>query len=124
MGTAIRVEQPKTGRHKLIDLKFGYALMWDRRVPIRAKVMAMALAIAITAFVEFLELPVEGLIAGLLSVFGVVGDIALDGFETIAGPIVLSGLLLPFLTPSTILSQIRRERSGLDESSKSPIIDV
>ena len=124
MGNAIRMERPKTGRHNLLDLKLGYALMWDRRVPIGAKLLALALAIPLTALLELLELPVEGLIAALLSIFGVIGDLALDGVEIIAGPIIFSCLLLPFLAPTNVVSQVRQERSGSPDSEKAPIIDV
>lgn len=93
------------------NLSLGYALMSDRRVPSRAKLFTLAFAIAIIAVVLVVELPVEALIAVPLSTSGFTGDMTIDGVEAMAGLIIFSCLLLPFLAPATVVNQIRQERS-------------
>ena len=124
MARAIRFQEPGTGRSRLLDLKLGFALMRDRRVPLHKKALAILIAIALTGLLEILELPVEGLLAMLLSIVGVVGDVVIDGIEAIAGPLMISALLLPFLAPPGVVDQIRGERSGSGNAPKPPIIDI
>jgi len=109
VGATTGMEPPSTGRRAILkNLKLGFALMWDRRVPAHAKLMAWGLAIGITAIVLAIELPIEALMAALFSHSGYIGDFILDWVEAIAGPIILSCLLLPFEGPSTGDNQIRR----------------
>ena len=120
IGTAIRL--PRFFRRPLLDVRLGFALMRDRRIPLRTKALAVLIGLGVTAVVEFLEIPVEGVLAALLPIVGVAGDIVVDGAEMIAGPLLLANVLLPFLAPRDIVEQIRSERSS--GSSKSPIIDI
>lgn len=114
-----------TGLLKFVDLKLGYRLMLDRRVPMRCKLLAMGFAVALTGILEFLELPIEGMVAGLIPVIGLAGDIAVDGIELVAGPLLFACMLLPWLTPSSIASQVRGESNGSAKPpGKGPIIDV
>jgi hypothetical protein len=94
----------------MLDVKFGFALMRDHRIPLRSKAAALVLGLAITALVELLELPVEGLLSMLLPILGIAGDVVIDGAELIAGPLLLAALL-PFLAPRDIITQIRAERA-------------
>jgi hypothetical protein len=116
---AIRL--PRLFQHPMLDVKLGLALMRDHRVPWRAKLAALLLGVGITGLVEVLELPVEGLLSMLLPILGAAGDLALDGAELVAGPILLASLLLPFVAPREVVARIRAERAG---GGKSPIIDV
>jgi hypothetical protein len=111
-------------RKPLIDLRLGFALMRDGRVPLRFKLIAFLLGLGITGVVEFLELPVEGVISMLLPILGVAGDVVIDGAEIIAGPLLLANLLLPFVAPREIVELVRSERSGSTGGPKGPIIDV
>ena len=97
IGSAIRI--PRLLNKPLLDMKLGFALMRDRRVPLRSKLLATLLGLAITGMVEFLELPVEGILSMLLPVLGAVGDVVLDGAEIVAGPLLLANVLLPFVAP-------------------------
>ena len=115
----IRIPQP--GR-KLIDMKLGFALMRDRRVPLRSKLSAVLTGLLITGLVEFLELPVEGVLAAVLPILGLGGDMVIDGAELIAGPLLLAHLLLPWIAPRDIVALIRAERSG--DTSKGPVVDI
>jgi hypothetical protein len=120
MINAIRL--PRLFQRPLLDIKLGFALMRDGRVPLRSKAFAVLLGLAITGMVEFLELPVEGILSMLLPILGAVGDVVVDGAELLAGPLLLAGALLPFVAPRHIVTQIRSERAT--GAPKSPIIDV
>jgi len=119
IGTAIRL--PRFLRRPLMDVRLGFALMRDGRVPLRTKALALLIGLAVTGLVEFFELPVEGVLSVLLPILGAAGDVVLDGAEMIAGPLLLANVLLPFLAPRDVVEQIRSERTG---AVKSPIIDI
>jgi F0F1-type ATP synthase membrane subunit a len=82
------------GRSFMDGLKGGFALMWDRRIPSRDKIVTLALAVGITACVIAFEIPVEALVIWAFAKAGFIGVMALDGVEALAGPIILSCLLL------------------------------
>jgi hypothetical protein len=113
---------PKLFRKPLVDIRLGFALMRDRRVPLRNKLIALLLGLGITSIVEFLEIPVESILAVVLPVLGGAGDFILDGAELVVGPLLLANALLPFLTPRHVVDQLRAERAGAP--GKGPIIDV
>lgn len=122
---AIRL--PRLFRRPVLDLRLGFALMRDRRVPLRSKVLSLLLGLGITAIVEFLELPIEGVLSALLPVLGIAGDIVLDGAEMIAGPLLLANALLPFVAPRGVVDLVRAERSpGAPNVPKGegPVIDI
>ena len=109
-------------RGHLFDIRLGFALMRDGRVPLRSKAVALLLGCVITGIVEFLELPLESILAVVLPILGAGGDFLLNGAELVAGPILLANILLPFVAPRHIVDQIHAERSR--GAAKSPIIDV
>ncbi len=105
---AVRKHTAQGGR---FDLKFGFALLKDRRVPVGVKLLALALGVAATAIINALELPLEALIAVLLPGVGLAVDAVLNGAEFIAGPLLASALVVPFVAPKPLVEQIRAERS-------------
>lgn len=105
-------------------MRLGFALMRDRRVPLRHKLLAVLLGLGITGIVEFLEVPIESVFAMLVPVLGALGDFVIDGAEVVAGPLLLATMLLPFLAPRNVVEQIHSERSGSPAAPKGPIIDV
>ena len=113
---------PRLLQTPILDMKLGFALMRDRRIPLRSKVFSLFLGLAVTGLVEFLELPVEGILSTLLPILGLAGDAVLDGAELVAGPLLLANLLLPFLAPRSLVDQIRAERAAAPPSS--PIVDI
>jgi len=116
---------PPLFQRPLLDVKLGFALMCDRRVPLRSKLFAALLGFAITGIVEFLEVPVEGVLAAVVPILGIAGDFVLDGAELIAGPLLLANLLLPFIAPRATVERIRSERAAAAAGTlKAPIIDI
>jgi hypothetical protein len=116
---------PRLPRRPLLDMRLGFALMRDGRVPLRHKALAVVLGLGVTGIVELLEIPVEGILAALLPLLGVLGDFVVDGAEIVAGPLILATLLLPFIAPHAVVEQIHSERSGVPaDAPKGPIIDV
>src|SRR6202040_1976890 len=92
-------------------MALGYTLLRDRRVPIRAKLIALGIGAAGVGAIELLQLPVEGVVAALLPFVGAAGDLALDGAEAIIGPLLIATLVLPHIAPADIVRQIRAERA-------------
>jgi hypothetical protein len=90
----------------------GYALLRDRRVSLRPKLMALGAGLAAVTVIEFLQIPLESVFAFLLPVAGAAGDIALDGAEAVVGPVLIAMLLMPHLAPADIVQQLRAERGG------------
>jgi hypothetical protein len=112
----------RLGRRPLLDMRLGFALMRDRRVPLRTKLLAVLIGLAVTGLVEFLEIPFESILAALLPILGLAGDVVVDGAEIVAGPLLLANALLPFLAPREVVEHIRFERST--GNLKAPIIDI
>jgi len=122
--TRINRERSPAPKPKLLDLKLGYALLGDRRVPVRFKIAAFAIGFAGLGLLGLVEFPVEEILAVVLPFLGIVGDLALDGVEAFLVPILLACLTLPHLAPASIVDQIHRERTPGASSSEGPIIDV
>ena len=94
-----------------MNMTLGYALLRDRRVPIRTKLIALGIGAAGVGAIELLQLPVEGVVAALLPFVGAAGDLALDGAEAVIGPVLIATLVLPHIAPADIVRQIRAERA-------------
>jgi hypothetical protein len=94
-----------------MNIQLGYALLRDQRVPIRPKLIALAIGAAVVGFIELLEIPLESVFAVILPVIGIAGDVIVDGAEAVIGTVFVATLLLPYLAPSTIVHQIRAERA-------------
>jgi hypothetical protein len=92
-----------------MNMRLGYALLRDRRVPVRTKLIALGIGAASVGAIELLQLPVEGVVAALLPFIGAAGDLALDGAEAIVGPLLIATLILPHLAPAPIVQQVRAE---------------
>jgi hypothetical protein len=99
-----------------MNMTLGYALLRDRRVPIRSKLIALGIGAACVGAIELLELPIEGVLAAMLPFIGAAGDIALDGAEAVIGPIVIATLLLPLIAPADLVRQIRAETQRMAHS--------
>src|ERR1700677_4189948 len=96
MAMATYMEPLGGGRDKLIaNVTSGCALMWDGRIPIRVKLVTLALAVGITACVLAFEIPIEAFLILVLSKSGFIGVMIFDVLEALAGLIVVPYLLLP-----------------------------
>ncbi len=102
------------------DLKLGFALFRDKRVPVSSKLVAIALGIAGIVALDVLEIPAEALVALALPIIGIPLDMAVGGIENVVGPFLLSAFALTFVAPKEIVDQVRRERVG----GEGLIIDV
>ena len=58
---------------------------------------------------EVLELPLEAVLAAILPLVGITGDIALGGTEAIIGPVLIATILLPYMVAPPLVQQIRDE---------------
>jgi len=100
----------KGGRgQKSMNIRLGYRLLRDHRVPIRTKLMALGIGAACVGALELLQLPLEGVLAAILPLIGVTGDIALDGAEAVVGPVIIATMVLPYLVAPPLVQQIRAE---------------
>lgn len=91
-----------------MSMQLGYALLRDRRISIRAKLIALGIGAAVMGLIEVLQIPFESA-AFVLPVIGITGDVAIDGAESVVGPVVVAMLVLPHIAPSPIVQQIRAE---------------
>lgn len=99
-----------------MNLSLGYALLRDRRVPIKTKLIALGIGAAGVGVVELLQIPIEGVVAVLLPFVGVAGDLALDGAEAVIGPVLIATMLLPHLVSGDLVRQVRAEAHGMAHS--------
>jgi hypothetical protein len=99
-----------------MNMTLGYALLRDRRVPIRTKLIALGIGAAGVGAIELLQLPLEGVFAALLPLVGAAGDLTLDGAEAVIGPILIATLVLPHLVPGDLVRQVRAEGQRMAHS--------
>jgi hypothetical protein len=92
-----------------MNIRLGYRLLRDHRVPIRAKLMALGIGAASIGALEVLELPLEGVLAAVLPLIGFTGDIGFAGAEAIVGPVIIATMVLQYLVPPSLVQQIRAE---------------
>lgn len=105
-----RVVRRQTASGGALDIKLGFAMLMDRRVPARSKLFALGLGAAIVASLLAAEFPLEALWGVMLPALGVGMDAMIDGLEAVIGPIVLASALLPCLAPKPVVDKLRDER--------------
>ena len=93
-----------------MNLHLGYALLRDRRVSLRPKLVALGAGLAVAGVIELLQVPLESVLALFLPFVGAAGDVALDGAEAVIIPVLVATLLMPHLAPPAIVQQLRAER--------------
>ncbi len=109
------------GAHKNpLDVKFGIALLRDRRVPVKSKLLAFGVGLGLLALLMVFELPVEAIVTFLAPILMPL-DFALDGAELVALPLLFMALSLAYVAPRAIVDQIRAER-GLTGSHTANVI--
>ena len=105
----------------LLDIKLGFSMLKDRRVPFRPKLLSVGLGAGLIALLIGLEFPLESLLA-LVPGVGLVLDITTDAMEAILGTAGVAAILLPHLAPKLLTMQIRNERTGIIEADFSPTV--
>jgi hypothetical protein len=95
-----------------MNMPLGYALLRDRRVSVRSKLIALTVGLTVTGLVELLQLPFESVFALLVPVAGAASDIVIDGAEVVIIPVLVATVLMPYLAPSAIVQQLRAERAA------------
>ncbi len=98
-----------------LDIKLGFSMLKDGRVPFRSKLMALGLGAGLIALLIALEFPLESFLAVVLPVIGLVADFVTDGLEALIGTVGVAALLLPHLAPKLLTQQFRNERAGIIE---------
>lgn len=104
----------------LLDIRFGLSLLRDRRVPLSSKFLAVGLACALVAGLVALELPLESALTVLVPPL-FFADMAVDGLESVVGPLVFCALFLPWVAPKPLVALLRNEKYGLAEG---PVVAV
>jgi hypothetical protein len=107
------IHTPPLGRHRVtyMNIPLGYALLRDKRVATRAKLIALGIGVAATGLVELLQLPFESVFALLVPLAGAAGDIVFDGAEAVILPVLVATVVMPYLASPSLVEQIRVERA-------------
>ena len=92
-----------------MNLVLRKRLLLDSRIPIQSKIIAYVIGLAVFAVLSLIELPVETALAFCLPLIGIVGDVAIEGAEFIAVPLLIAALLLPYIAPAGAVELVRRD---------------
>ena len=126
------------GAHNPLDVKFGIALLRERRIPLKSKLLAFGLGVGLLALLLAFQIPVEAVVTFLAPILLPL-DLAIDGFEIVALPILFMTLLLAYVAPRALVQEIRAERLAMNNGviggtqsdvgnvvydSNGPVIDV
>ena len=98
----------KTGRSPL-DIKFGIALLRDRRIPFKAKLLSLGMGIGLVVLLVALQVPIEA-VATFLAPILLPLDFAIDGLELVALPVLLMAILIAHVAPHALVDAIYTER--------------
>lgn len=93
-----------------LDVKLGFALMRDRRVPAGTKAMLLAVGFVLTAVLEGLEVPLEAVVGMVLPLLGLGLDVAVDGVEFFVLPALFASIMLTHLAPRYLVDEHRPRR--------------
>lgn len=122
---AVKKAVAHQARRQGIDLKLGFALFRDKRVPRSAKFVAVVLGLVAMVLLNVIELPAEAFVAIALPLIGVPFDLAFNGIENVIGPVLLSAFFLTLTAPKGLVQRIHNERAGIFPSSEmNDVIDV
>ena len=98
------------GEGNALDVRAGWALLRDRNVPVKPKLMALGFGVALTAGLVALEMPLETILAFVAPFLGLAADFLIDGAEMLLCPVLFAALLMPHLTPKPVLQAARAKR--------------
>ena len=83
--------------HQQGRLRRGFGLLKSRQVSVFTKLLALGIGVAITLLLVALEAPLETIFAFMVPFGGAIVDVAFDGVEMVALPILFACLVLPSL---------------------------
>lgn len=93
-----------------LDVKLGFALLKDRRVPAVTKLAALGLGLALTLALVAFEVPLEGVFAALVPFLGIALDVVMDGVELLALPFLFGAIFITHMAPKQTVEIVRAER--------------
>src|ERR1700683_3433959 len=94
-----------------MNAPLGYALLRDRRVSLRPKFMALGAGLAVMGVIQLLQITFESLLAFVFPGVGAAGDVAVDGVGAVIVPVLVASLLMPYLSPQSIVQELRAEHA-------------
>ncbi len=100
------------GPDQVLDVKLGWTLLRDRRVPLSKKALGVFLGAGATAALLAAEVPLGALLALLLPGAGLGLDALMDVAEIAVGPALFASLLMPYIAPKNVVQQVRMEQYG------------
>jgi len=106
---ALRAAARHTRQGGFFDVRFGFALMRDSRIPVGSKLLALGVGVAITAALVGFELPLEALLGIFAPLLGFAADVMIDGLEIVVLPLVFACLFVPHLVSRSTLEVVRLE---------------
>ncbi len=106
-----------------LDIKLGFSMLKDRRVPLRHKLLAVGLGAGLIALLIGLEFPLEALLA-LVPGVGLFLDAMTNTMEALLGTAGVAAILLPHLAPKLLTLQMRNERAGIIEEPLSSTVPL
>lgn len=59
-------------------------------IPVGLKFVSILIGVAITGLLLALEVPLEGILAAVLPLFGILADAAVDGLEVVLAPMLFA----------------------------------
>ncbi len=107
---------------KVMDIKLGFAMLKDKRVPFRSKLLSLGIGAGLIALLIGLEIPLEWFLAIVLPVIGLVADALTNAMEAIIGTLGVAALVLPHVAPKLLTMQVRNERAGIIEELQPMIL--
>ncbi|AIE83909.1 hypothetical protein [Fimbriimonas ginsengisoli] len=93
-------------RRGWLDVRLGIRLLRDNRIGAGTKLLALALGVGATLVLLALEVPLEAIVTAIMPLL--IGfDIAIDGIEMVALPLIFGAILLTHLAPKPIVEAAR-----------------
>ena len=102
-----------------LDVKVGFRMLKDRRVPLRSKALAIAAGSFLIALLIAMELPIESIVS--VMAFGLIPSVLVDGLEVVIGPVLFGCLFLPLFAPRELTQGFRLNHA---RATDGPVIDV
>ena len=117
-----KVINAKTSRSPL-DIKFGLALLRDKRITFKSKLLSLVVGIGLLALLLVFQVPLEAFATFLAPVLLPL-DFVIDGFELVALPVLFTALAVAHIAPRPMVDAIFNERLSGQSVNANNVIDV